>query len=112
MNPELSFAQNRLNQLTEQLLSETPVTGDIIFSADEDACGVSGATWRFEDKDHTLLKDCGFRFMLMELLDVLIKHRTNEGHRDTLNGIVHLEKSSPGIHWLNSDEAEQQRNLE
>ena len=60
MNPELSFAQNRLNQLTEQLLPGASVTGDIIFFADEEAGGISGATWRFEDEDHALLKDRNF----------------------------------------------------
>jgi hypothetical protein len=108
MNPELSFAQNRLDQLTEQLLSETPVTGDIIFFADEDAGGVSGASWRFEDEDHTLLKDRNFKFMLMELLDTLIQHRAGEGHTNTLHGIVHLEKSLPGIQWLTADEADRE----
>ncbi|AOY87702.1 hypothetical protein BKP64_05685 [Marinobacter salinus] len=112
MNPELSFAQNRLNQLTEQLLSETPVTGDIIFFANDDAGGISGATWRFEDEDHALLKDRNVKFMLMELLNTLIQHRAGEGHTNTLHGIVHLEKSSPSIQWLTSNEAEQQRNLE
>ncbi|MAI30442.1 MAG: hypothetical protein CBE00_00665 [Planctomycetaceae bacterium TMED240] len=112
MNPELSFAQNRLNQLTEQLLSVTAVTGDIIFFSDEDAGEISGATWRFKDEDHALLKDRNFKFMLMELLNTLIQHRADEGHTNTLHGVVHLEKSSPSIQWFTSDEAEQQRDLD
>lgn len=112
MSNNLSFDQNRLNQLTEQLLSETPVTGDIVFFADEDAVGISGATWRFEDEDHALLQDCGFKFMLMELLDILIKHRASKGHKNTLNGRVQLNASSSGIHWLTAEEAEKQRSLD
>mgnify|MGYP005849353455 CR=1 FL=1 len=111
MNPEQSFAQNRLNQLTEQLLSETPITGDIIFFADEDTSGVSGATWRFKDEEHALLKDRNFKFMLMELLDTLIQHRAGQGHVDTLNGIVRLTKSFPTIQWLTSDSAKRQRSV-
>jgi len=109
MNNELSFAQSRLNQLTEQLLSETSVTGDVVFFAAEDAIGISGATWRFEDEDHCILKECGFKFMLMELLDVLIKDRANEGHSDTLHGIVRLHASSPLIDWLTAEQAENHR---
>lgn len=109
---ELSFAQSRLNQLTEQFLSETSVTGDIIFLADEDAVGISGATWRFEDEHLSILKECGFQFLLMELLDILIKDRASEGHRDTLNGIVRLQASSPLIDWLTTEEAENHRSAD
>ncbi len=112
MNPDATFAQSRLVQLTEQLLSETAVTGEIIFYADEDTGKISGATWRLEDEDHTLLKDRDFTFMLMELLDILIQHRAAEGHTNTLNGIVHLEKSLPDIQWLTVDEAQKQRDAE
>lgn len=108
MDNDLSFAQNRLNQLTEQLLAETPITGDIVFFADEDAGGISGATWRFEEEDQAFLKECGFRFMLMELLNILIKHRAREGDAP-LNGIVHLENSVPEISWLCRGEAEDRR---
>jgi hypothetical protein len=106
MNPEQSFAQNRLLQLAEQLLKETSITGDLVFFADEDEGGISGATWRFEDEGHTLLKDSGFKFMLMELLDSLVLRRASEESTDTLNGVIHLEKSSPSIQWLTADEAE------
>jgi hypothetical protein len=99
-------------QLTEQLLSETAITGEVIFYADEDAGKISSPTWRFEDEDHALLKDRDFNLMLMELLDALIQHRAGEGYTNTLNGIVHLERSSPAIQWLTADEAEQQRSLE
>jgi uncharacterized protein YihD (DUF1040 family) len=56
--------------------------------------------------DHTLLKDSGFKCMLMELLDSLIHYRASEKSTDTLNGVIHLEKSSPSIQWLTADEAE------
>lgn len=108
MNTDSSFAQNRLVQLTEQLLSGRPVTGDIIFLADEEAPEVSGATWRFEDDDHAFLKESGFRFMLMELLDTLIRHRAEEG-QSPLQGIIHLENSSPSIDWLTVEQAEKRR---
>lgn len=112
MKNELSFAQSRLNQLTEQLLSETTVTGDIIFFADEDAAGISGATWRFEDEDHRLLQECGFKFMLMELVDILIKDRASEGHGDALHGIIRLQASSPVIDWFTAEQAEKQRSAD
>jgi len=109
MNKNLSFAENRLNQLTDQLLSETSVTGSIVFFADEEAGGISGATWRFDEEDHTFLKESGYKLLLMELLDILIQHRASEGDADTLCGLVHLDASSPEIHWLTSEEAEKRR---
>jgi hypothetical protein len=106
MNPDQSFAQNRLLQLAEQLLKETTITGDLVFFVDEDEGRIGGATWRFEDGDQTLLKDSGFKFMLMELLDSLILRRASEESTDSLNGVVHLEQSSPSIQWLTAEEAE------
>ena len=108
MHTETSFAERRLVQLTEQLLSDTSITGEIIFLADEGQLGVSGATWRFDDKDHAFLKESGFRFMLMELLNILIKQRSEEGH-SPLHGIIHLENSSPDIDWLTVEQAQKLR---
>lgn len=109
MNQELSFDQFRLRQLTDQLLSEKSIDGKIIFFADVDAGRISHSTWWFNDNDQAYLKKCGFRFMLMELLDILIIHRASEGYEETLCGSIHLVASSPGIHWLTSEQAEEQR---
>lgn len=109
MNPEQSFDQYRLTQLTEQLLSETSISGDILFFADEEEDRISGATWRFNEDDQELLKGSDFKFMLMELLDILIQYRASLGNTDTLNGIVHLDRSSPHIQWLTAGEAEKRR---
>lgn len=112
MNSEISFAQNRLTGLTEQLLAETSITGDIVFFADEDEGRINGATWQFEEGDHILLKNSDFKFMLMELLDTLIQHRARQGNTGTLNGVVHLENSSADIQWLTSDKAEKRRSVD
>lgn len=109
MNHEQSFAQYRLTQLTDQLLSETSISGDIVFLADEDEGRISGATWRFEEADQAVLKESGFKFLLMELLDILIQFRLSQGYSETLNGIVHLDNSSPEIEWLTGDEAQMRR---
>lgn len=109
MTSDQAFDQYRLTQLTEQLLSGTSISGDIVFFADEDEGRVGGATWRFEEDDQAFLKENDFRFMLMELLDVLIQHRVRQGSSDTLNGVIHLEKSSPNIQWLTAPEAQAMR---
>ncbi|MGM0858886.1 MAG: hypothetical protein ACQEW0_17720 [Pseudomonadota bacterium] len=109
MTYDSSFSQHRLTQLTEQLLSDTSVSGNIIFFADEEEGRVGGATWQFEDEDHSLLKDSDFTYMLMELLDVLIRYRSSHGVTDTLNGIIQMDKSVPDLQWLTASEAEKRR---
>jgi DNA-directed RNA polymerase subunit L len=108
MTYDSSFAQHRLTQLTEQLLPDTLVAGNILFFADEEEGRVGGATWQFEDEDHSLLKDSDFTYMLMELLDVLIRYRASHGVTDTLNGIIQM-KSVPDMQRVTANEAEKRR---
>lgn len=100
MNYDASFDRTRLNQLTEQLLSGTAISGDIFFVADEEDGGILGATWQFEEEDSAALKECNFKFMLMELLNILIRYRVSHRFYDTLCGVIHLENSYANIHWL------------
>lgn len=109
MDYDASFESSRLIQLTEQLLSGTSISGDILFYADKEDCSISGATWRFEDEDHAKLKESGFKYMLMELLDTLIQYRARHQFTETLDGLVHLENSSADIQWLLAEEVESRR---
>lgn len=109
MTSDQAFDQYRLTQLTDQLLSGTSISGDIVFFADEDEGRVSGATWQFEEEDQAWLRGSDFKFMLMELLDTLIQYRASQGESDTLNGVIHLDNSSPDIKWLTADRAEIRR---
>ena len=66
-----------MTQHTEQLLACTSISGAVFFSAGKEDGRISGATWRFEDEDHDRLKECGFKYMLMELLGSLIQSRAS-----------------------------------
>ncbi len=107
MNYDASFDHTRLNQLTEQLLSGTEISGEILFIADKEEIGILGAAWRFESEDIGILKDRNYKFMLMELLDSLIRYRASHKSTDSLCGVVRLEKSRADMQWL--PEADVQR---
>lgn len=100
MNYDASFAQTRLSQLTEQLLSGTSISGDIFFIADDEDGGVLGSTWMFEKEDSGMLKERNYKFMLMELLDDLIRYRASHNYTDTLCGVVRLNNSQADLRWL------------
>jgi hypothetical protein len=109
MSYDASFANTRLNQLTEQLLPQTAISGDVFFIADTEDGGVLGATWLFEDDQHSMLKQSNFKFMLMELLDTLIRYRASHEFTDTLCGVVHMEHSCADIRWLPEAEVQKLR---
>ena len=100
-----AFDNTRLQQLTQQVLSGTDVTGRVLFFAEHEAEGISRATWQFEDEDHETLQENSFKFMLMELLDTLIQYR-HQHDREPLCGVVAFEHSTPSIQWLTAEEVE------
>jgi len=109
MSYDASFDNIRLNQLTEQLLSEMAISGDVLFVADTKNVGVLGATWLFTDDDHSVLKESNFKSMLMGLLDTLIRYRASHEFTDTLCGVIHLEDSCANIRWLPEAEVQKLR---
>ena len=100
MSYDAAFAHTRLSQLTEQLLSGTHISVDILFIADEEDGGVLGSTWIFEDEDSGILKERNFKFMLMELLNDLIRYRASHNYTDTLCGAIRLNNSHADLRWL------------
>ena len=109
MSYDASFDSTRLKNLTEQLLPETAIPGDIFFIADTQDVGILGATWLFKDDDHSELKESNFKSMLMELLDTLIRYRASHEFTDTLCGVIHLEDSCADIRWLPEAEVQKLR---
>ena len=109
MSYDTYFDSTRLNQLTKQLLPETAISGDVFFIADAPDIGILGATWRFEEADHSMLKESNFKSMLMELLDALIRYRASHEVTDTLCGVIHLEDSCADIRWLPEAEVQKLR---
>lgn len=100
MSYDASFAHTKLSQLTEQLLSGTYISGDILFIADDEDGGVLGSTWIFEDEDSGLLKERNYKFMLMELLDDLIRYRASHNYTGSLCGVVRLNNSKADLQWM------------
>ncbi|WP_138438085.1 hypothetical protein [Marinobacter shengliensis] len=109
MSYDASFAQTRLDRLAGQLLSGTNISGDILFIADDEDGGVLGSTWMFEDEDSKLLKELNFKFMLMELLNVLIRYRASHNDTDTLCGVIRLSNSEADLQWLPEAEVQNMR---
>ncbi|UZD64552.1 hypothetical protein [Marinobacter sp. AN1] len=104
-----SVDQERLAQLASQYLGNTPVTGDVIFFADEGE-RLSHATWQLSQKDQRSLQESGFKSALLELLDDLISHRASQHQANLCQGVVNIEKNQLNIQWLPLEEAQMLRN--
>ncbi|MCK7543476.1 hypothetical protein MLC59_04770 [Marinobacter bryozoorum] len=109
MNYTPSLDQERLAQLANQYLGNAPVTGDVVFFADEGE-RLSHATWQFPEKDQDRLRDSGFKSALLEMLDELISHRASQHQANLCQGVVNIEKNQINIRWLPLEEAQALRN--
>lgn len=104
-----SMDQERLAQLASEYLEDTPVTGDVIFFADEGE-RLSHATWHLAQKDQCRLQETGFNSALLELLDDLITYRARQHQANLCQGVVNIEKNQLSIQWLPLEEAQLLRN--
>lgn len=101
-----TFENTRLRQLTEQCLSETIVSGEVIFGCSGEINYLNFATWFFDDPTYNVLTESGFKTYLMNLLNDLITYRSSFDQEFSRNGIVTLENSSASIKWIKYEDAE------
>ena len=110
MTYDPSFNQLRLNQLAEQYLKDSNITGRVLFFSESEDNRLDYATWTFDSEDRLTLKKSGFQMMLMELLDALLIYRFQYHQPNTSQGVVHLKGEKISIEWLPKESAEALRN--
>lgn len=111
MNFDDSFDQTRLDQLAEQYLNNSSVTGRIPFYSDPEDDYVGLATWQLDkDEYYDSVKDSGFKFHMMELLHNLLAYRVQHGQPNARQGVVHINGDKLTIDWLPKQQVDEMRN--
>lgn len=108
MSFDPDFDTRQLDRLASQYLQGTTVNGKVVFFTDDEN-RLSHATWRFEDTEHDRLRELGFKFALMDVLDNLVAYRAREGQPNASQGVVSIAGSAVTIEWLPLEAAEQLR---
>lgn len=106
MSYDENFDQARLNQLAEQYLVNSTAEGRVFFLSDSNDNRLDHARWQLDDADHDALKSSGFKFHLMELLDILLVYRAQHRQPNVSQGVVQIRNSSLTIEWLKKSEFE------
>jgi len=106
MNYDPAFDQARLDQLAEQHLDGSNITGRVLFFSESEDNQLDYATWQFEDKDQTALKGSDFKLHLMELLNTLLVYRAQHNQPNTSQGVVNVDGDQLSIEWLPKSDAE------
>lgn len=94
------FEQFRLNFLIRQHRDVAYMNGMVVFCSEADEDRISGASWIFEGNYFDFFRESGFKLMLMELLDQLIRYRAMHDVMPHKEGIVRFGDGSPTIEWL------------
>lgn len=105
MGFDSDFDSKRLTMLAQQHFSTRPVHGIMIFSASEDHL-IDWMRWKFSDVDYKFIKECGFRNLLLMLLDTLIEYRNIHNQPNASHGVVNISGQSADITWISSDDFE------
>lgn len=111
MNFNPDFDKQQLDQLAGQYLQGSTVKGKMTFFTDEEN-RLSHATWRFADEDQDALRELGFKFALMDLLDNLVTYRVRGGQPNAGQGVVSIDGSTIRIQWIPLEAAEEMREQE
>lgn len=106
MSYDVNFDQARLDQLAKQYLSESTVEGRVFFLSDSEDNRLDHARWQLDDADYDALKDSGFNYYLMELLDSLLVYRAQHNQPNASQGLVQIHNSKLTIKWLQRRELE------
>ncbi len=61
--------------LAKQYPEIVKVTGEVVFSAEDDEDRLSGTSWTLEEEIFDQISESGFKTHLIELLDIFIQHR-------------------------------------
>lgn len=106
-----TFDQARLDQLAQQHLDGTNISGRILFFGDPEKNRLDLATWQLDnDEDYEAIKGSDFKLHMMELLDTLLTYRAQHGQPNASHGVVYVEGNAMFIKWLPKTEAEGMRN--
>lgn len=109
MSYDENFDQARLNQLAKQYLSKSTVEGCVFFLSESDDNHLDHARWQLDDAGHDALKGSGFKFHLLELLDILLVYRAQHRQPNVSQGVVQIRNSNLTIEWLQKSEFESLR---
>ncbi|MCE0760074.1 hypothetical protein LWH94_12765 [Marinobacter sp. G11] len=111
MTYDSTFDQTRLDQLAQQHLGGTNISGRILFFGDPEENRLDLATWQLDnDEDYEAIKGSDFKFQMIELLDTLLTYRAQHGQPNASQGVVHVEGGTLSIEWLPRVEIEAMRN--
>lgn len=111
MTYDSTFDQTRLDQLAQQHLGGTNMSGRILFFGDPKENRLDLATWQLDnEEDYEAIKGSGFKLQMMELLDTLLTYRAQYGQPNASQGVVYVEGGALSIEWLQLAEVEAMRN--
>jgi hypothetical protein len=111
MTYDSTFDQTRLDQLAQQHLGGTDISGRILFFGEPEENRLDLATWQLnKDEDYETIKGSDFKFQMMELLDTLMTYRAQHGQPNASQGVVHVDGQDLSIEWLPMPEVEAMRN--
>jgi hypothetical protein len=111
MTYDSTFDQTRLDQLAQQHLGGTNISGRILFFGDPEENRLDLATWQLDnDEDYEAIKVSGFKPQILELLDTLLTYRAQHGQTNASQGVVHVDGGTVSIEWLPREEVEAMRN--
>jgi len=110
MTYDNTFDQNRLDQLAQQHLDDTNISGRILFFGDPEENRLDLATWQLDsDESYEALKGSDFKLQMMELLDSLLIYRAQHAQPNAGQGVIYIKGASLTIEWLPRDTVEAMR---
>ena len=111
MTYDSTFDQTRLDQLAQQHLGGTDISGRILFFGEPEENRLDLATWQLnKDEDYETIKGSDFKFQMMELLDSLLTYRAQYCQPNARQGVVYAENGKLSIEWLPKETVEAMRN--
>ncbi len=94
-----NFESMPLRKLAKQFPEFVESAGEVTFFADEEG-RLSGARWSMESALYAQANKLGFKLLLMELLDALIRYRAQCNQLSRKKGIVCFGGGAISIEWL------------
>lgn len=99
------FESIRLNQLTNQCLSDMEISGEVFFGALGKENRLDFATFFFDKPSQEKIENSGYKDFLISLLDYLIIYRSDHVQEFSRDGIVRIKDSFASIEWIKDGEA-------
>jgi hypothetical protein len=103
---DTNFEIERLRQLQEQCLSDGLYNGEIVFGCLPENNRIDFATWFFDDKAMTALRENGFRTFIQALIETFSEYRQGYGIRPNQDCYLKIVDSELTLEWLADESAE------